>query len=207
MAKQNQNRYGLPMNGTAPMIDQVFNGTGTGLSQAETLDALKGIVNELSNEEIQTANPNIKGNLLYGYGAPALSYDGHEYPYIPEWDEHAVPEGQDTLNWHFYNNPLFGDTVDFHNQASQEQKDQLAREFTLLRNANDYRRQMNLDQFAAEQRQRDLYGDTLVDLLQNTPEGQSILGTVNVASRNAATPEHRSRERNITGPGTGAFIR
>ena len=191
MTNQNPNRYGLPMNASAPMIDQVFNGTGSGLSQAETLDALKGIVNELSNEEIQTANPNIKGNPLYGYGAPALSYDGHEYPYIPEWDEHAVPEGQDTLNWHFWNNPTFWDTVDFHNQANQEQKDQLAREFTLLRNANDYRRQQDLDQFMAEQRQRNVYGDTLVDLLQNSPQGQSILDYI-------PAKDHLSRQRHIS---------
>lgn len=170
-----------------------------------TYNTMMQVLNDLSNTEVQTANPNIKGTPLYGYGAPALSYDGSEYPYNPEWDEYAVPENQDTLKWHLIENGLGNNLANLESWATPEQKNQLAREFTLLRNANDYARQEQLDQIAADQRQRNLYGDTLVDLLQNTPEGQSILEPIQL-TRSAPT-DRLSRQRNITGQGTGAFIK
>lgn len=161
---------------------------------------LRNVINDLSDTEMQTANPNIKGNPLYGYGNPALSYDGMEYqdPGVLEnddWDPDKIPEDQDRLDYHFWHNGSLGDAeVLFRDMATPEQKDELARAFTLLRNMNDYERQRNLDDFTAEQRQRDLYGDMLVDLLQNKPEGRSILDPI-------LQRRLPSRQRNITGAG------
>lgn len=169
------------------------------LQGKELFNSLVNVVNDLSNTEASLANPNIKGNPLYGYGTPALSFDGSEYPYDPDAGERMVPDNRDTLTYHFWENGLAPNTADFERNATQAQKDQLAREFTLLRNINDYARQQRLDNFAADQRQRSLYGDTLVDLLQNTPKGQQILDYI-------PAKDHRSRERNITGPGQVGFI-
>ena len=170
--------------------------------QQQAYQELLDVIDDLSNTESRTANPNIKGNPLYGYGNPALSYDGLEYQdpaYLTddsvEWDSSRIPEDQDMLDYHFWQNGSLGDTeVLFRDAATQEQKDDLARAFTLLRNMNDYQRQQNLDAFVAEQRQRDLYGDTLVDLLQNSPKGQSILEPI-------LQRRLPSRKRNITGEG------
>lgn len=198
----------MPLKQNQSQIDAIFNNNPMA-PMGDKVNALTDVVNELSNEEMRTANPNIKGNLLYGYGNPALSFRGEEYPWIPGADERDVPENQDTLMWHFIDKPeLLHAMSQFMGGATPEEKNQLAREFTLLRNASDYSRQRNLDQFVDDQRQRNLYGDTLVDLLQNSPEGQSILGTTAINSR-SANPDERfiSRQRNIAGQGTGAFIK
>ena len=158
-----------------PMIDTVFTGAESGLSPEGTFEALRNIVNDLSNEEIKTANANFKPSSLYGYGNPALSYRGEEFPWLANADERDMPANQDTLDWHFYNTPVFADTVDFHNQATPEQKAQLAREFTLLRNANDWRRGQNIDDLAEQYRQENLYGTALQDILEQSEQGRTIL--------------------------------
>jgi hypothetical protein len=151
---------------------------------------IKEVVNQLTNTDIQNANLNLKPNPIYGYGNLPLEYDysGYETPL-------DAPEGQDVLYGYFEDidkaNTL--DAAPF--LMSPDEKGSFARAFTILRNYNDYLRDQNLEQQAAETRQRNLYGDTLVDLLQNTPEGQSILGEARVQK-----PKPMARERHISGP-------
>lgn len=153
-----------------------------------TSDDIKEVVNQLSNTDIRNANLNLKANPIYGYGNLPLEYDYSGYDGPAD-----VPEGQDVLYGYFEDIGKAGalDAAPF--LMSPSEKGGFARAFTALRNYNDWQREQELEQQANEQRQRSLYGDTLVDLLQNTPEGQSILAE-------AHRPKPMARERHITGP-------
>ena len=144
---------------------------------------IKDIVNDISNEEMANGNVNLnlKPNPLYGYGSKPLDFrvDDLNSTYVPEIDDYEVPEGQDNLYWHFLKNGE--DAAEWLYNFTPAQQNDLAKSFSILRNYNDYLRDRNL------------YGDTLVDLLQNTPEGQSILGK-------AQKPKPMARERHISGP-------
>lgn len=84
--------------------------------------------------------------------------------------------------------------------TEQVGQDDLARAFTLLRNANDWKHGQEAEEVAKRGRDRNLYGETLYNLLHETPQGQSLLNTI---------PENKfsSRNRNITGQGTGGYIK
>ena len=158
---------------------------------------IKDIVNDISNEEMANGNVNLnlKPNPLYGYGSKPLDFrvDDLNSTYVPEIDDYEVPEGQDNLYWHFLKNGE--DAAEWLYNFTPAQQNDLAKSFSILRNYNDYLRDQSLEQQANEMRQRNLYGDTLVDLLQNTPEGQSILGEARVQK-----PKPMARERHISGP-------
>lgn len=168
-----------------------------------TVQGLKNIVNGISAYEQLEAgvNPNLKANPIYGYGSPALEYDFDEtkYPWNPEIDDYDIPTEQDMVFWHAVAEG--NDYADMmHNIAAQAGPEATANAFTLLRNYNDWQHGQEADEAAKRGRDRNLYGDTLVDLLQNTPQGQSVLNTI-------PANKFRSRERNITGSGTGGFIK
>ena len=156
---------------------------------------IKDIVNDMSNEEMANGNVNfnLRPNPIYGYGSKPLDFrvDDLNSTYNPEIDDYDVPEGQDNVYWHFLKNGE--DAAEWLYNFTPAQQEDIARSFTALRNYNDWQRDQSLEQQANEMRQRNLYGDTLVDLLQSTPEGQSILGE-------AHRPKPMARERYITGP-------
>ena len=139
---------------------------------------------------------NLHPNMIYGYGTkprdlePVFGTPAER----PEWysatTDFLEEEDPGLLDWYLSN--ISG--------ADDKTRNDFNRYMQVLENREHYNRDQELQQQAAEMRQRNLYGDTLVDLLQNTPQGQSILNAI-------PTNKFRSRERNITGQGTGAFIK
>ena len=169
-----------------------------------TIQGIKDIVNDLSRYEQLEAgvNPNLKANPIYGYGSPALEYDFDEekYPWDPEINDYSLPVDQDLLFWHVWGE---GDNyVDWlNNLTTQAGRDDTARAFTLLRNLNDWQHSQEADELAKIGRARNLYGETLYNLLEDSRQGRSILDSLPNEYR------RRSRERNITGQGTGGYIK
>ena len=169
-----------------------------------TVQGLKNIVNDISRYEQLEAgvNPNLKANPIYGYGSPALEYDFDEnkYPWSDELNDYTMPKDQDTLFWHIVNEG--DDYVDWFNDITKQAgTDDTARAFTLLRNLNDWQHSQEADEAAKIGRARNLYGETLYNLLQDSQQGRSILDSL------PNEYQRRSRERNITGQGTGGYIK
>lgn len=168
-----------------------------------TIQGIKDIVNDLSAYEQMEGgvNPNLKANPIYGYGSPVLEYDFDEdkYPWSDELGDYTKPKDQDTLFHHFY---WKGDDYVklFNDMTDQVGPDNLARAFTLLRNANDWKHGQEAEEVAKIGRDRNLYGETLYNLLHETPQGQSLLNTI-------PANKFKSRNRNITGQGTGGYIK
>ena len=171
-------------------------------TSAQLDNIAKAMANDTMNRMIQAGaeDPNyqplnLHPNMIYGYGTKPRDLEPTiDPPNAPDWYNATTyfleDEDPGLLNWYEEN----------YLNADQKTKDDFNRSMQLLENAEHYNRDQSLQQQAAEMRQRNLYGDTLVDLLQNTPQGQSILNAI-------PTNKFRSRERNITGQGTGAFIK
>lgn len=155
----------------------------------------------MASEDKQNANPNLKANPLYGYGNAPLEFDYSNYDTPLD-----VPEGQDAVAGYFEDRGL----LDFlESGRSQADRDAIAQAFSLLRNAQEYELDNNIQTMLGDalpdlqkraNENRGLYGDMVVDLLQGTPRGRQIIDSIPAKDR-------MSRERNITGPGTGGFIK
>lgn len=166
---------------------------------------VKDIVNDISYyEQFYGGVPeNIKPNSIYGYGSPKLDFMFTEdkYPYDEVHDEFDVPKNQDNLRSHFWGKgDEYREWLD-NNFLTPEQQQAMADSFTALRNYNDWQNYQEAEKVAEQARNRNLYGETLYNLLSESPEGQSILGSTRMPK------EWTSRERNITGKGTGGFVK
>lgn len=162
--------------------------------QQPTVGALKEIIQQMALNDIGNANTNLNPNPLYGYGNPGLEFDYSNYDAPKD-----VPQGQDALAGYFEDMGLM-DAL-YNGAASPKERDEFAQLMTLLRNNREYQMDQNLQQMGEDYRNQQLYGDTLMNLLQETPEGQSVLGQIQ-----SDRPQPSIRERNITGPGQGGFI-
>jgi hypothetical protein len=153
MANQNSMIPAIPENSEAYVDSQ------------PTLHDLYAMSWLLAGKDSRNANPNIKGNPLHGYGnAPA------EYSDIAgQFDDRGY--------------------LDALNQAANTQasRDDITQMLNLLKNAQEYNidtnKQLILGDRAPDLQARangfrGLYGDMVVDLLQNTPKGQQIINAL-----------------------------
>lgn len=167
--------------------------------EAINMDQLNSIVNSMSNDAMaDREDTNLKPGMLYGYGdAPLDVFSRYGKPI-------DRPEGYRTLydyiedegleDWLFNSDIANG----VPNQRS------LSRAFQLMQNANDYDRQQNLDRAIQQSRDRDLYGDALMELMtrRQTPQNnRSLLNEAIQQVRDQEILENRPspRRRNITG--------
>lgn len=165
-----------------------------------TAGQLKDIVNEMSDDQMWM-------DMVYNEEHPEAPRSDIQVGMFPNRPDRAYGSDYvwDTEAGDFlYNHPEYKGVQDYfadhgaldwlsERPLSDADKDAIARTMNLLQGINDYNRRQNLEATKNEIMQRNLYGDTLVDLLQNTPEGQSILGK-------AQKPKPMARERHISGP-------
>lgn len=165
-------------------------------------ERLQGLVNSITNNANKAReDTNIKPNMLYGYGDAPLDYDRYEF-----YDQHPEYAPKNYLSLHDYldaynmqgwlNNTGIAET--------DADKNALSRAFLLMQNANNYDRQRDLEQMAQQSRDRDLYGDALMELMaqrQAPQNNRSILNEAIQQVRDQEILENRPspRRRNITG--------
>lgn len=184
-----------------PYWNGASEGTGYQSSNYEpvesiNMDQLNNIVNSMSNDAMAYRDDtNIRPNMLYGYGdAPRDYYSRYDTPA-------ERPEGYSAI-YDYIEDAGLEDWADNSNiAASGVDQARLARAFQLMQNANDYDRQRNLDQMSQEYRNRDLYGDTLMDLMAQRRNNRSLLNEALQQIRDQEILENRPspRRRNITG--------
>lgn len=167
-----------------------------------SIERLQGLVNSITNNANKAReDTNIKPNMLYGYGDAPLDYDRYEF-----YDQHPEYAPENYLSLHDY--------LDAYNMQSwlnnagiaetDADKNALSRAFLLMQNANNYDRQRDLEQMAQQSRDRDLYGDALMELMaqRQTPQNnRSLLNEAIQQVRDQEILENRPspRRRNITG--------
>lgn len=163
------------------------------------MDQLNSIVNSMSNDAMaDREDTNLRPNMLYGYGdAPLDVLSRYETPA-------DRPEGYRTLYDYLEEEGLedWANDSDVINGAPNQRD--LATAFQLMQNANDYDRQQNLDRAIQQSRDRNLYGDALMELMaqRQTPQNnRSLLNEAIQQIRDQEILENRPspRRRNITG--------
>jgi len=170
-------------------------------TQQITPEQLQNIVNAMSNDAAANReNTSLSPNMLYGYGdAPRDFFSRYDTPA-------EKPEGYSSVYQFLEDEGL--DNWVTNSGIADSGVDQLnaARAFQLMQNANDYDRQQNLDQWAQEYRDNQLYGDALMELMaqqQAQNNNRSLLEDALQQIREQEILENRpaSRQRHITGPG------
>lgn len=161
-----------------------------------TMEQLNNAVNAMSNDAVANReNTNLSPNMLYGYGdAPRDFFSRYDTPA-------EKPEGYSSV-YQFLEDEGLDDWVT-NSGIADSGVDQLnaARAFQLMQNANDYYRQQELDQWAQQYRDNQLYGDALTELMAQRQAQQGnnrsllddVLTQINIDNR------PRPRKRNITG--------
>lgn len=201
-ATPSQNYLGEALN--TPSWEGAAYGQGYDLNnyepeQAINISQLQDIVNSMSNDAMAYRDDtNIRPSMLYGYGdAPRDYYSRYDTPA-------ERPEGYSAI-YDYIEDAGLEDWADNSNiAASGVDQARLARAFQLMQNANDYDRQRNLEQMTQQYRDRDLYGDALMELMtqrQNPQNNRSLLNEAIQQIRDQEILENRPspRRRNITG--------
>ena len=148
-----------------PIIPAVPENTGAYVDSQPNLHDLYAMSWLAAGGDSRNANPNLKANPLYGYGNAPMDYS----------DVAAAFDDRGYLN-------------DLNQAAnSQADRDAITQMTNLLRNAQEYEIDNNLqlmlgdvapDLQARGNGFRGLYGNMVVDLLQNAPQGQQIINTI-----------------------------
>lgn len=148
-----------------PIIPAIPEDTGAYVDSQPNLHDLYAMSWLLAGKDSRNANPNLKASPLYGYGNAPAEYS----------DVAAQFEDRGYLN-------------DLNQAANtQADRDAMTQMFNLLKNAQEYNvdnnKQLMLgdtlpDLQARGNGFRGLYGNMVVDLLQNTPQGQQIINAI-----------------------------
>jgi len=162
-----------------------------------TVDNIRSMLNSMSADTQRDlaqreaeGNPNFitQPDLLYGYGqAPMDFFSEYETP-------KDRPQGYRTVYDYFEEEGLDDYLNNYAAPLSPAQQNGMARQIQLAQNRNDYTRAQNLADVAEQMRNEQLYGETLASLLEQTPQGQSLLGRFGFN-------KPRARQRHITGEG------
>jgi hypothetical protein len=136
--------------------------------------------------------------------------------------------GEENVDF-LYNNPQYKALADYFADHGLEgwlynsqwsgdgaHQDALSAAFNLAQGINDYNQRKEQEQYDRENRDYDLYGNVLFDLLDQTPQGQSLMNEVMSQMYQTRHDQRMQdmfgnpRQRNIsqmntTGNGSGAF--
>lgn len=158
------------------------------MNREELVDALKNTINNMSNQTVaaqQDNNFQVQPNTaVIGRGQTPRNLYGMDAnislePLLDSRIRQAIDEANPTLPQQYE----FEDLMQ------------------MFQNYNDYQRNENLKKFTQDYNNEQLYGpnygDAIAEMLQDTPQGQTLLDDVRQKMMMANKPI--SRERNITG--------
>ena len=180
--------------------------------QGPDASALQEIVDYMTDDTMQqlsayrnNINPdyNIKANPLYGYGQDLRDFYT-QYGAPANWPENYQPISAYLED---VDPELFAAIEDSGAADTYAKQADLSRAFNLMENYNAYARENELNQWAQDYRNDQLYGDTLRELQARQAQPTSSRSLVKDAIQEARHQQHmddlarRARQRNITGSG------